>query len=105
MCLIGPVSYAYAGNFEDGVSALKKNDYKTAYALFLIEAKKGDALAQVNLGLMYSKAQACCRITKRLFKWFRLAANQGDAYAQFNIGVMYVTAREWCRITKRLLDV
>ena len=24
MCLIGPVSYAYAGNFEDGVSALKK---------------------------------------------------------------------------------
>ena len=54
MCLLGlSISYSYAGNLEDADSAYKKGDYKTAFNLFLIEATRGNARAQNNLGNMY----------------------------------------------------
>ena len=94
MCLIGmSISYSYAGNLEDGQSAYDKNDYKTAYDFFLIEANKGDAKAQYNLGVMFAKGQGVLPDYKEAVKWYRLAAEQGDAEAQNNLGFMYNNGR------------
>ena len=47
----------YGGDFQDGVDAYKRQDYKTAYKLFLQLAEQGDAKAQYNLGKMYLKGE------------------------------------------------
>ena len=40
-------------DFEDTLNALEREDYETAYKLFLPLAEQGDADAQFNLGTMY----------------------------------------------------
>jgi len=48
---------AVAGPFEDGGAAFVRGDYATAMRLWRPLAEQGDALAQSNLGQMYSKGQ------------------------------------------------
>ena len=70
-------------------------------------AKKGDANAQNNLGLMYVKGQGVEQDFKEAVKWYQKAADQGNAKAQSNLGVYYYTgqggeqdfkeALKWCR--------
>ena len=50
-------SVVFADDFQDGLDAYKRQDYKTAYKLFLPLAEQGNASAQFNLGLMYYKGQ------------------------------------------------
>jgi TPR repeat protein len=83
------ISCSYAGTLEDAHSAYDKGDYKTAYKLLLTEAKKGNPLAQNNLGNMYVDGKGVSRDYKEAFKWYKLAAQQGYAGAQYNLGVMY----------------
>ena len=40
-------------DFQDGVDAYERKDYKTAYKLWLPLAEQGDADSQYNLGVMY----------------------------------------------------
>ena len=82
-------SISFAGNFEDGLAAYKAEDYKTAHSLFLIEAEKGDAVAQYYLGLIYEHGDGVQYDYKVAAKWYRMAAEQGYARAQHNIGNMY----------------
>ncbi|GEM_PF-3533346 len=82
-----------AGNLEDGVSAYRKVDYETAYKLFSIEAKKGNAIARYNLGVMHTQGQGLPQDFKEGVKWYRLAAEQGNAAAQSNLGVMYARGK------------
>jgi TPR repeat protein len=44
-------------DFEDAATALEREDYETAYKLFLPLAEQGDADAQFNLGVMYQKGE------------------------------------------------
>lgn len=48
-------------------------------------AKKGKAIDQYNLGLLYYKEKNI----KEAFYWFEQAAKQGYANAQYNLGVIY----------------
>ena len=75
--------------FIDAVEALEREDYETAYKLFLPLAEQGDADAQFNLGVMYDEGDGVPQDYKEAFKWYRLAAEQGDAFAQTYLGVMY----------------
>ena len=75
--------------FIDAVEALEREDYETAYKLFLPLAEQGDADAQFNLGLMYEEGLGVPQDYAEAVKWWRLSAEQDDAYAQFNLGVMY----------------
>ena len=79
ICFLGMfISYSYAGNMEEASQAYGKGDYKTAYNLFLIEAKKGNAVARYNLGAMYSVYnRGLLQDYKEAMKWYRLAADQG----------------------------
>lgn len=83
------VSYSYAGNLNNGLSAYDKGDYRTAYKLLLIDAKKGNANAQSRLGIMYYNGQGVPQDYKGAVKWWLLAAEQGQAAAQYILGSIY----------------
>ncbi len=76
-------------DFNDGVNAYQKGDYKTAFNEWKPLAEQGDARAQYNLGLMHANGEGMLRDEKEAVKWYRKAAEQGDAEAQYNLGLMY----------------
>ena len=47
----------YGDDFQDGLDANKRQDYKTAHRLFLPLAEQGNANAQFNLALMYAEGK------------------------------------------------
>ena len=55
----------------------------------LQSAERGDPLAQLRVGCMYSRGQELPRNNATAAEWFRRAAEQGHAGAQFNLGVCY----------------
>ncbi len=86
-------SSVYGGDYQDGVDAHKRKDYKEAVRLFLPLAEQGDAVSQYNLGLMYDNGQGVPQDYKEAVKWYRLSAEQGFASAQFNLASMYATGQ------------
>lgn len=76
---------------KNGEKITSKTQKKFANALptFRTRAEAGDAVAQYNLGVLYSDGIGTERNYKEAFKWFRLAAEQGDADAQNSVGIMY----------------
>lgn len=54
-------------------------------------AEQGDAIAQFDLGNIYSTGLGVPENDAEAVKWYRLAAEQGLAAAQFNLGNMYRT--------------
>jgi TPR repeat protein len=86
LILAAPVA---AGPVEDAIAARSEGDYATALRLYHPLANQGDAFAQYNLGLMYSRGEGVPQNHDEAAKWFRLAANRGLASAQYDLGVMY----------------
>jgi len=80
------ISYA---DYQDGLDAYGKGDYKTAIKEWKPLAKKGSATAQFNLSNMYSSGRGILRDDIKAEKWMRKAAEQGDAHSQFLLGWMY----------------
>jgi len=66
------ISDAYCG-YDEGVSAYKKGDYKTAYEEFKSLAEQGEAKAQSYLGSMYLAGEGMPRNYIEAIKWFRKA--------------------------------
>ena len=56
-------------DFEHAWDVLEREDYKTAYKLFLSLADKGDDAAQVALGHMYYDGLGVERDYKQAVKW------------------------------------
>lgn len=52
-------------------------------------AEAGDAVAQCNLGNLYSTGTGVKRDYVEALKWYHASAEQGDDIAQVNLGVMY----------------
>lgn len=81
-------SVSSADNFDDALQATAVGDYKKAYQLWLIEAEKGSARAQTNLGLMHGDGLGVPQNDKQAVKWYRMAARQGEKRAQYYLGTM-----------------
>ncbi|MBW6487288.1 MAG: sel1 repeat family protein [Syntrophobacterales bacterium] len=68
-------------------------------------AEKGDAAAQLKVGLMHYQGRGAVKDLGEALQWFRKSALQGNALAQANVGYMYdlgegvpqnhVEAAEW----------
>ena len=56
-------------------------------------AKKGDALAQNNLGMMYVEGKGVPQDYAVAKEWFAKSANQGNALAQYYLGMMYYNSK------------
>jgi TPR repeat protein len=83
----------YGGDFQDGLDAHKRKDYKEAFRLWKPSAEQGDADAQYFLGFMYDKGQGVPQDYKEAVKWYRLSAEQGYAKAQYNLGNKYLNGK------------
>ncbi|MEO8593490.1 MAG: tetratricopeptide repeat protein [Candidatus Solibacter sp.] len=74
----------------------------------LAGAQKGDAEAQVVLGIMYATGEGVAQSDAEAVRWYRKAADGGNAQAQTNLGTMFCEGRgvpkdcaegsEWFRI-------
>jgi hypothetical protein len=85
--------FAAADPSEDGNDALTRGDYATAVRLWRSLAEKGDAVAQYNLGLIYTNGQGVRQDDAAAASWYRKAAEQGYPAAQFKLGSMYFDGR------------
>ena len=84
--------YALAG-FDEGVAAMKADNFKLAYEEFLKAAEQGHTEAQFNLGAMYHNGEGVTQDYAVAAKWLRQAAEQGSAEAQTILGSMYHDGR------------
>ena len=64
-------------------------DDAEAVRWYRLAAEQGEAIAQNNLGLMYSNGWGVPQDYAEAIRWYRLLAEQGKAGAQNNLGVMY----------------
>jgi TPR repeat protein len=76
-------------DFQSGLDAHQRKDYKEAVRLILPIAEQGYAEAQNNLGWMRNHGQGIPQDFKEAVKWYRLSAEQGNAKAQLNLGWLY----------------
>ncbi len=90
LSLILVVPAVYADDYQDGVDAFDKKDFKAALKKLKPLAEKGHAEAQFRLGDMYENGQGVSHDYKEAFKWYRLSAEQGSADAQFKLGLMHL---------------
>ncbi|MFC4269985.1 tetratricopeptide repeat protein [Sneathiella chungangensis] len=75
----------------EGKGVLQSDD--AAISRFKEEAINGNAVAQNNLGLIYSRGRKIPRDYIAARKWFTMAAIQGFALAQNNLGDIYTNNR------------
>jgi TPR repeat protein len=80
---------AWSGDYEDGVAAIERKDYATAFVKFRSAALQGDAVAQYNVAIMYRKGEGVAQDYKEAVRWWRVAALQGFDHAQRDLGAMY----------------
>jgi len=83
----------HAGPFQDATAAYNRGDYATALRIRLDLAEKGDAAAQVVLGLMYARGHGVPHDDALAVQWYRRATEQGFAWGQTNLGYMYESGR------------
>ena len=96
MCAAGP---AAADPLEDALAASHKGDHATAIRLWRLLADQGNAVAQHNLGIMYSLGHGVPLDYTAAVSWYRKAADQGYAQCQYKFGVMSEVSAMACRRT------
>ena len=80
-----------AMSYESGVPGGARSSTRTA-ELYRTAAKRGDACAQCNLGVMYLDGDGVKPDGREGLRWMRAAAMQGDPKAQYNLGRAYFEA-------------
>lgn len=71
-------------------AAYLRKDYRAAFRLFKVQANRGNAYAQMKLGIMYLRGQGVPQDYWLAVKWTRTSAEQGNANAQCNLGFFYL---------------
>jgi TPR repeat protein len=74
---------------DDGLDALRHNDYARAVKELRPLADKGNAEAQYRVGLMYEFGKGYPRDMAKGIAWLARAGNQGHTGAQQELGVIY----------------
>src|SRR5574340_1130648 len=79
-----------AGDFEDAMQFILAKDYPKAVKSLKKAAAQGNADAQYNLGVLYTRGRGIARDYEQAAQWFRKAAEQGDIPAQSMLGFIYL---------------
>ncbi len=85
-----PSAAAAAADLADGLAAFNSKNYALAVQVLEPLAQRGDATAQVHMGLLYYHGHAVAESNERAFAWFLRAAEQGNTDGQFHLGNMYM---------------
>ena len=82
LCLnLAACSSDQASKFDKAMQAYAEKNYSKALDLFLIDAKRGYAPAQYNLGNMYSMGQGMKANLVEAYAWWSVAAANGQLEA------------------------
>ena len=81
-------SVVFGDDYQDGVDAYKRKDYKTAYKLWLPLAEQGNAKAQYNLGVMYYNGQGVPQDYVLAHMWWSISSANGDKDAVTNRNIV-----------------
>jgi len=84
-CTSGPKPSSTPGADD----AFKRNDYETAFALYMTEAEKGNPEAQFRVGYMYSSGKGTAKDQGKAIEWLTRSGGSGYAMAQYNLGLIY----------------
>ena len=76
-------------DFQAGMEAYRKGDYKTALEKWRPLAEDGNTSAQVNVGVIYFEGRGVPKDYEEALKWYKMAAMKGHAEAEYNLGVAY----------------
>ena len=111
LALIGPTMWSgpvLAQNYDKGYEAYDRGDYATAFQEWRPLAERGDAIAQYNIGVMYTEGTGVPQDYAEAIRWYRMATDQGYPFAQIALGRMYgvglgvskdyVEAMKWYRL-------
>ena len=74
---------------NQGHSYYEQGNYTQAAENWRKAAERGNALAQLSLGLCYEKGKGVAQSYSEATKWYRIAAEQGFAKAQYTLGICY----------------
>jgi uncharacterized protein len=80
---------AIADELTDALTHYAKLDYARALETLTPLAEQGNAVAQLKLGIIYSRGEGVPRDDAAALAWLTRAAEQGQADAQFEFGVMH----------------
>ena len=83
VCLVAP---AWA-DFQAGMEAYNRGDFKIALREWQPLAEQGDARAQFYFGLLYENGDGVPLGYTKARQWYEKAAAQGDAKAQLYLGL------------------
>ena len=83
------VSTLYASN--TALSAYKNQDFKTAFTLYMQDAKAGDTTAQNALSYLYFNGIGTPKNTKEGIFWLEKSAHSMNAQAQYDLAMMYLS--------------
>lgn len=78
-------------DYQSGVDAYYKGDFKAAYEAWLPLAEAGDAVAQNSLGALYDHGLGVTEDNAEAARWYEMAAQQGMPLAMRNLGNQYAT--------------
>lgn len=87
LCTFAFVFHTASARAEDAAPA-------PDFAATMVQAKKGDTKAQVNLGVMYANGQGVAKDNLEATKWYTQAARHGDAMGQFLLAQMFFYGAE-----------
>ena len=89
-CLIALCNQAAtADELTDALIRYAMHDYPRAIEMLTPLAERGEAVAQVKLGLIYTRGEGVARDDVAALGWLTRAAEQGLTEAQFELGVMH----------------
>ena len=74
-------------DFQAGMDAYNRGDFKTTLREWQPLAEQGDARAQFSFGLLYENGDGVPRDFSKAREWYQKAAAQGEAKAQFYLGM------------------
>ena len=92
LACLGAPEPAWA-DFQDGLQAYYRLDYRTALREWQPLAEQGDAGASYQLAILYYRGEGVLQDYAEAAKWFEVAADAGDPDAQYNLGLMYANAQ------------
>lgn len=76
------INFLFGESLENGINAFNKGDYEKAFTIWEDLAKKGNKVAQSNLGYIYSKGLGVKINFKQSFEWYEKAFLQYEDLAK-----------------------
>lgn len=91
LCLIlYSISLLSYAEIDRGVDAYEQGKHSVALRYWMPLARKGNALAQNNLGVMYQRGLGVAQDFRKAYSWFEKAAAQNLPEAHVNLGLLYI---------------